>query len=120
MHAVFWWANLRDRDHFEDPRADWITLKCIFKKKKRKKKRGGIAGSRQELEVLWTRLRTFGFQKILGTFSLGQHILVSQRSLRFRERLASSPNNALEYEGTKNRPTRPEPLDTASPPGPES
>jgi len=25
-------GNLRDRDHFEDPRADWTTLK---KKKKR-------------------------------------------------------------------------------------
>jgi hypothetical protein len=59
------------------------------------KKQDRIAGSGQELEVLWTRLRTFGFHKILGTSSLGQYLLVSQRILCFMERMSSSPNNAL-------------------------
>jgi hypothetical protein len=29
----FWWVNLRERDHLEEPAVDWkIILKCFFKK----------------------------------------------------------------------------------------
>ena len=33
MHAGFWWRNLRERDHLEDPNVDGkVILKCIFRK----------------------------------------------------------------------------------------
>jgi hypothetical protein len=32
-HTGFWWGNLRERDHLDDPGADGrIILKWIFKK----------------------------------------------------------------------------------------
>jgi len=33
VHAGFWWGNLRERDHLEDPDIDGrIVLKWIFRK----------------------------------------------------------------------------------------
>ena len=33
MHTGFWWENLRDGDHLENPRVYWwIILKWVFKK----------------------------------------------------------------------------------------
>ena len=33
MHVGFWWGNLRERDHLEDPDLEGrIILKWIFKK----------------------------------------------------------------------------------------
>ena len=32
MHTGFWWGNLREREHLEDPGLSGsIILKCIFK-----------------------------------------------------------------------------------------
>ena len=34
MHTRFWWGNLRERSHLEDPCVDGrIVLKWIFKKR---------------------------------------------------------------------------------------
>jgi len=33
VYTGFWWGNLRERDHLEDPFVDWrIILRWIFKK----------------------------------------------------------------------------------------
>ena len=33
MYTEFWWGNLRERDHLEDPGVDWrIILRWIFRK----------------------------------------------------------------------------------------
>jgi len=33
VYVVFWWGNVRDRDHLEDPGVDGrIILKWIFRK----------------------------------------------------------------------------------------
>jgi len=33
VYTGFWWGNLREREHFEDPDVDGrIILKCIFRK----------------------------------------------------------------------------------------
>jgi len=32
-HRGFWWRNLREKDHLEDPDVDGsIILRCIFRK----------------------------------------------------------------------------------------
>jgi hypothetical protein len=32
-YTGFWWGNLRERDHLEDPGVDWrIILRWIFRK----------------------------------------------------------------------------------------
>jgi hypothetical protein len=32
VHTGFWWGDLREGDHLEDPYIDGrVTLKCIFK-----------------------------------------------------------------------------------------
>jgi hypothetical protein len=32
VHAGFWWENLREEDHLEDPSVDGRILKWIFNK----------------------------------------------------------------------------------------
>ena len=32
MRTGFWWGNLRERDHLEDPGVDRIILRWIFRK----------------------------------------------------------------------------------------
>jgi len=33
LYTGFWWGNLRERDHLEEPGADGrVILRCIFKK----------------------------------------------------------------------------------------
>jgi len=33
VYTGFWWGNLRERDHLEDPGVDrWIILRWIFRK----------------------------------------------------------------------------------------
>jgi hypothetical protein len=33
VYTEFWWGNLRERDHFEDPGVDWwMILRWIFRK----------------------------------------------------------------------------------------
>jgi len=33
VYTGFWWRDLRDRDHLEDPSANWMTiLSWIFRK----------------------------------------------------------------------------------------
>ena len=32
VHIGFWWGNVRERDHLEDPGLDGIILRWIFRK----------------------------------------------------------------------------------------
>jgi len=32
VYTGFWWGNLREREHLEDPGVDRIILRCIFRK----------------------------------------------------------------------------------------
>jgi hypothetical protein len=50
-HTGFWWANLRERDHLEDPGVDGrITLKWIFER----------LGVGAQTGMIWLRIGTGG------------------------------------------------------------
>ena len=52
MHTGFWWRNLREKAHLEDPGKDGrIILKCIFRKWD-----GGVW-----TELIWLRIGTGGW-----------------------------------------------------------
>ena len=85
MHAGFWWGKLRGRDHFEDPRAGSIPLKCISKTGQ-----NGWLRARNRGQLLWTRLRTFGFTRS-ATISFSAKFLLREASVK----------QSLEYKGTK-------------------
>jgi hypothetical protein len=51
MYTVFWWGNLRERDHLEEPGVDErITLRWIFRKWEVREWTGWI----------WLRIGTIG------------------------------------------------------------
>ena len=83
----FWWRNLRDRDHVEDPGVDGkIILRWIFRKWDGWTWIGLIwlgigTGGGHLLTWQWT----FGFRKMRGISLLAENRLASQEGLCFME-----------------------------------
>jgi hypothetical protein len=62
MYTVFWWGNLRERDHFEDPGVDWnLILIWIIRK-------WNVGGACTGL--IWLRIGTGGWAFVNAVMNL--------------------------------------------------
>ena len=51
MYTAFWWGNLRERNHLEDPGVDGrVILRCIFRE----------GGREAWTGLIWLRIGTGG------------------------------------------------------------
>ena len=83
VYTGFWWANLREVDHLEDPGIDGrIILRWIFRKWDMETGTESIWLRRVTGGGhLWMRLWTFGFHKMRGISWLAEKWLASQEGL---------------------------------------